>query len=432
MQTYNADFHIHGPYAGGTSKNLSVEKISEMGYYKGLNISPLGDLTHKSWSSDVFCKLQYENEEFFYDIKTIFGEKRMNFILSTEVQAKDRTHHLILFPDKETTLKFREKIKPFCNNMDGPMNGRPWLNLNAENIAKICVELDLVFGPAHAYTPYFGVYAHYNSLREAYGKYFDNLDFLELGLSCDSYLANNIEELKNISFLSNSDAHSFWPHRLGREFNILKLDKPNYYEIEKAFHKKNGRDLVLNAGLDPKEGMYHRTRCKNCLRFYDLDEAEKLNWKCVCKGLIKKGVLERIIEIAPKQQTYNRPEYKHILPLAEIIAFSLKSNNILSEKVQKIWWDFIKITETEINALLYFPESELEKINPEITNYILAFRKGFVSYFPGGAGQYGYPLIAFSDNEMKENNKKILEKIEEYKKNTSLTISQNQKKLFEF
>lgn len=431
MQTYNADFHIHGPYAGGTSKNLCVEKIAEMGFYKGLAINPLGDLTHKTWFDMVFAKLQYENECFFYDVKTIFGEKRNYFILSTEVQAKDRTHHVILFPDKKSVLDFREKIGPYCKHMDGPMDGRCWLSLDAESIAKICVESDLVFGPAHAYTPYFGVYAHYNSLKQAYGKYFEEIDFLELGLSADSYIANNIEELKPITFLSNSDAHSFWPHRLGREFNVMKLNKPNYYEVEKALHKKEGRDLILNAGLDPKEGMYHRTRCKGCLTFYSLQEAEKLKWKCSCGQQIKKGVKERIEEISSKAQSYERPEYKHILPLAEIIAFSLKSDNPLAEKVQKIWWDFIKVSETEIQSLLYLSENKLNEINPEIAKHIMAFRNSFVSYFPGGGGQYGKPIIAFSKAEKEENDKKIEEEIKKFKGSTA-SENKAQRKLLDF
>jgi uncharacterized protein (TIGR00375 family) len=412
MKLYNSDLHIHGPFAGGTSKNLSVEKIAEMGYYKGLHINPIGDLTHKPWFDDVFSKLQCEDECFFYDVKTNQGDKRVNFILSTEVQAKDRTHHLILFPDKNSVLTFREKIKPNCKHMDGSRDGRPWLSLSAEEIAKVCVELDLVFGPAHAYTPYFGVYAHYDSLKQAYGKYFDDLDFLELGLSADSYIANNIEELKPITFLSNSDAHSFWPHRLGREFNTFNLNNPNYYEIEKALHKKDGRDLVMNFGLDPKEGMYHKTRCKMCLAFYDLKNAIQRKWRCSCGGQIKKGVCERIDEITNfKTQTYVRPEYKHILPLAEIIAFAIKSKNVLSPKVQKIWHDFILVSETEINALITTPEKDLIEINEDLAKHILAFRKGYVSYFPGGGGQYGYPIIGFSESEKKDNDAKIQKQI---------------------
>lgn len=409
MNKYNVDFHIHSPYAGGTSKNITIEKLSEMGFYKGLNINPVGDLTHKTWFDDVFSKLQQEDDCFFYDVDTIFGKQRSYFILSTEIQAKDRTHHIVLFPDKESVSRFREKIKPFCKHMDGPMDGRPWLSLNAEELAKICVDLNLMFGPAHAYTPYFGVYAHYDSLKQAYGSYFEDIDFLELGLSADSYIANDIEELKNITFLSNSDAHSFWCHRLGREFNTFVLNKPSYYEIEKALHKKEGRELILNVGLDPKEGMYHKTRCKECSTYYNLDEAVALKWKCPCKGTIKKGVAERIEEITKgKKQKYDRPEYKHILPLAEIIAIALDSNNALSDKVQGLWWNYIKEARTEINVLLDMSEQKLLEINEIVGKHILAFRKGYVVYQPGGAGEYGKPIICFSQDEKKQIQEKII------------------------
>jgi len=430
VQRYNADLHIHGPYAGGTSKNLSVEKISEMGFYKGLQINPIGDLTHKTWFDDVFSKLQYEDEIYFYDVKTIFGEKRSYFILSTEVQAKDRTHHLILFPDKKSVLEFREKIKPYCKNLDGALDGRPQLLMNAEQIAKICIELGLLFGPAHAFTPYFGVYAHYDSLKNAYGNYFEDVDFLELGLSADSYLANDIVELKNIPFLSNSDAHSFWPHRLGREFNTFILERPSYFEIEKALHKKEGREIVLNVGLDPKEGMYHKTRCRDCLTFYSLEEAIKLNWQCPCKGIIKKGVYDRIEEIVTKKEAYCRPEYKHILPLAEIIAIARNSLDPLAEKVQKTWWKFIEVAENEINVLLYFPESKLNEVDPEIAKYVLAFRNGFVSYFPGGAGEYGKPIISFSEQEKQENDAIIEQKLKEKQYLKTKPIIDQQRRLF--
>lgn len=412
MNKYNVDLHIHGPFAGGTSKNLSVEKIAEMGFYKGLNICPLGDLTHKLWNESVFSKLQYEDETFFYDVKTIFGCKRTNFILSAEVQANDRTHHLILFPDKLSILNFRKKIKPYVKSLDGPMSGRPWFNVNAEQIAKICVEENLIFGPAHAYTPYFGIYAKYNSLVDAYGKYFDKISFLELGLSADSYLSNNIKELKNIPFLSNSDAHSFWPHRLGREFNIFNLQNPNYHDLQKALQKKDGRELLFNVGLDPKEGMYHKTRCKKCLTFYSLEDAISLKWRCNCKGQIKKGVCERIEEISNNSRlSFNRSEYKYILPLAEIISIAIKNKNLVSKKVQDNWWDFIKIGENEINVLFNLKESDLESIDENIAKYILAFRNGYVSYFPGGGGQYGKPIICFSKKDKEQKDLDILEEI---------------------
>jgi PHP family Zn ribbon phosphoesterase len=75
MEFYNIDFHIHGLLQEEHSKNLSVEKIAEMGYYKGLNISPVGDLTHKGWFDNVFSKLQ-EEENFFILMQTPYLETK--------------------------------------------------------------------------------------------------------------------------------------------------------------------------------------------------------------------------------------------------------------------------------------------------------------------------------------------------------------------
>lgn len=84
----------------------------------------------------------------------------------------------------------------------------------------------------HAFTPYFSLYAYYESIKEAYGTMVYNISFLELGLSADSYLANLVSELENICFLSNGDAHSYWLYRMGREFN--KFDVPPNYKGLKA------------------------------------------------------------------------------------------------------------------------------------------------------------------------------------------------------
>lgn len=65
-------------------------------------------------------------------------------------------------------------------------------------------------------------------------------DFLELGLSADTNMADRIEELQDIVFLTNSDAHSPWPHRLGREFNRLKLDDFSYTSL-KIYKKEKNR-----------------------------------------------------------------------------------------------------------------------------------------------------------------------------------------------
>jgi uncharacterized protein (TIGR00375 family) len=205
------------------------------------------------------------------------------------------------------------------------------------------------------------------------------------------------------------------------------LEKPNYFEIEKALKRKDDRKIILNAGLYPKEGIYHLTKCKICHQAYTLDDAVNRKWKCVCGGTIKKGVKERIEEISKgKTQEYNRPKYKYLLPLAEIIAFALSSNNPLAEKVQRIWWDYIKEFKTEINILVDASESDLIKFNSEISKYIVAFRNDWVVYRPGGGGEYGKPIICFSEEEKTQIQNEINDNLYKIKDETQ----NKQRKLF--
>ena len=72
---------------------------------------------------------------------------------------------------------------------------------------------------------------------------------MELGLSANTDLADQLETLKDISFLSNSDAHSQDPRSLGREFNRLEIDNPSFEEILLALQRKDDRKIILNVGL---------------------------------------------------------------------------------------------------------------------------------------------------------------------------------------
>ena len=49
-----------------------------------------------------------------------------------------------------------------------------------------------------------------------------------MGLSADTNLASRIGQLDDYTFLTNSDSHSPWPHRIAREFNKIQLDDISY------------------------------------------------------------------------------------------------------------------------------------------------------------------------------------------------------------
>jgi len=167
------------------------------------------------------------------------------------------------------------------------------------------------------------------------------------------------------------------------------------------------------VGYNPQEGKYNRSACRVCKQIYTLEDAIKYNWKClICKGTIKKGVNDRIKEIAREQgnteykQLTKRPEYKYLMPLAQIIQIALNKKQIQDKEVIKIYEKMLK-EDCEINLMLNTPKEILEKIDSNIAKYIIAFRKDLVVFRPGGAGHYGVPFICFSEQEKKEMEEKI-------------------------
>ncbi|MDD3178225.1 MAG: phosphotransferase, partial [Candidatus ainarchaeum sp.] len=293
----------------------------------------------------------------------------------------------------------------------------PRISLEPDKLLDIAIENDVLLGPAHVFTPYFGIYSHYDTLKEAYGRNYKKIKFIELGLSADTKTANTIPELKDIKFFSFSDSHSPKSFRIGREYVSMELEKPNYNSLEKLLnnHKKNY--ILENVGYNPYEGKYNSSACKKCAQIYTLEQAEVINWKCqVCKGTIKKGVTDRAKEISIIQGNKNlkeitkRPNYRYLIPLAQVIQIAINQKNILHKTVLEKYDEFTK-NHTEIQIMQEVSKEELEKIDKNIARYIIAFRKDFVVFRPGGAGHYGVPYICFSKEEKIKKEKEIQEEI---------------------
>ena len=195
---------------------------------------------------------------------------------------------MILIPSIETAWQMRDEF--LVKNMDA--DGRPKLRMNASEIIDITKNYDCLIGPAHIFTPWTGIYKEYDSIVDCYTK---KPDFVELGLSSDTYLADTISELKDYTFLTNSDSHSPWPHRMGREFNKMYLKQLSFDSLAETI--KQGK-ILENYGINPKMGKYHETGCIKCYKIYDINTAMKQNMRCSCGGQIKKGVISRIHELS--------------------------------------------------------------------------------------------------------------------------------------
>jgi uncharacterized protein (TIGR00375 family) len=379
IKQFNIDLHLHGRFSGGVSKNLAFSDLIEGAKKKGLDAIGSGDIFHEEWRKEV--EKYYDNG----DVKVF---------LTVEIEDAHRIHHLLIFRDFEEV----DKIKNFFSKKSNFKDGRPKVFLPPKEIAKILKENDILFGPAHAFTPYVSIYARFLSVREAYGCL---PDFLELGLSADTKMAQGISELKGLTFLSNSDAHSQHPFRLGREFNRMEMRTLDFPSLKKAI-KENL--VVLNVGLNPKEGKYHETACAKCGAHYSFLDAKNMNFRCLCGGSIKIGVKDRIQMIKEYLQSpiigeIKRPPYLHIIPLQEIISLIYKKG-ILTKFVLTKYEEFIENFGNEIKILVDLPVEKVAEVDEKVAKVIGLFREDKISYVPGGGGIYGKPVL--EGEEIKE------------------------------
>ncbi len=390
----NADLHIHSRFAGATSNRMTIENISLEAPGKGLDIVGTGDCLHNGWLKEIKqCKTVDEGT---YELN---GTR---FILSTEIEAEKRVHHLLFFPSLSKVYEFKERVKSKSKNIDS--DGRANIRMSGEEIAQIAKDIDALIGPAHAFTPWTAIYAYYDSLEDCYGDMADYISFVELGLSADTNFADKIKELHRLTFLTNSDCHSPHPVRLGREFNRFEMKDKNFNELKKAILRVNGNKSVLNVGLPPQEGKYHESACRKCFTHYDLLEAQRRRWRCSCGGQIKKGVKDRINEKSdfekPQHPEY-RPPYVHLIPMPEIITKAVGQRNPFTKTVTKRWKELIDAFGSEIEVLLEVNIEKIAKVTaPAITNSIAAFRENKVKIIPGGGGKYGEIILPDDDKPL--------------------------------
>ncbi|HHQ44985.1 MAG TPA: TIGR00375 family protein [Candidatus Altiarchaeales archaeon] len=390
MKNFDIDFHVHSKYSGGVSDSMTIPNIASQSDLKGLDCVATGDCLHKGWLKHIEANLSDVGGGVYSA-----GGAECRFIMQTEVEDEKRVHHLILLPSIESAQTLREKIQKHCKNIDA--DGRPNVRLNGEQIAGLVLEVGGLMGPAHAFTPWTAVYKEYDSLKDCYGEHLDKVSFLELGLSADTNMADRIQELQDISFLSNSDCHSPWPHRLGREFNRLEMEKLSFGEIEKALKRVGGRRISMNVGLNPVEGKYHMTACTRCYMLFKWEDALALRKRCPeCGGLIKRGVCQRLEELASWSEPHHpphRPPYLHILPLAEVISLAIGVKTLTSRKIQDSWKNLVGEFGSEISILLDVDPAEIKKVDVNVGSIIEKFRSGRIYYRPGGGGRYGTPSL---------------------------------------
>jgi uncharacterized protein (TIGR00375 family) len=365
----NADLHIHSPYSMAVSRFMQPEQLLAGCVTKGIQVLGTGDALHPVWRKTWEPFL--ENEAGIVVVPT------------GEVEDERRVHHLILAEDFSQFAELQDLMEGTCKSF--ATTGRPHLYLSGEEIAAYAHRVGAQIGPAHAFTPWTSMYAYCTGVADCYGS--EQIDFLELGLSADSSYGAAIAELNDIPFLTNSDAHSPHPDKLGREFNRLDVHVPTVKGVLDAV--KRGH-VTMNAGFFPEEGKYNRTACVRCFTQYPLEEAIRHGWRCPADGgIIKKGVSDRARELSGGGTPRPRPPYVHVLPLAQIIQTMEGTSSPNTKKCKAIYAEFIARFGNEIAVLIDAPVTEIRAVHPRVADAISALRDGTVTLHPGGGGQYG-------------------------------------------
>ncbi|MDR0900541.1 MAG: TIGR00375 family protein [Methanobrevibacter sp.] len=370
----NADLHVHSCFSMASSKDMVIDNIAPQAKLKGLQLVGTGDAFHPGWLDIIENSTEYVGDG-------VYSTPDCDFVLTSEIEGEKKIHHLIFIPTIEIAKEIANRL--VSSNKD--KDGRPRTKMNGAEIMDLVKEYDCMIGPAHAFTPWTGMYKSFDSIYECYGK---KPDFLELGLSADTDMADTIQELHDIPFLSNSDAHSPWPHRLGREFNQIELKDISFSSLK---HSITHNKIKANYGLVANLGKYHMTACTKCYKLVDPLLAKDNKMKCPCGGRIKKGVDYRISEIATWDEPHhppNRPPYIHLMPLAEIIS-SVYDKGVTTKTVQNKWKTLINSIGNEIDILINEPIEKIAKIDPQTAPAIEAFRDKSLKIIPGGGGQYG-------------------------------------------
>ncbi|WP_321506516.1 PHP-associated domain-containing protein [uncultured Methanoregula sp.] len=364
-----ADLHIHSPYSIAVSRFMQPIELLRGCGTKGIRIIGTGDALQPDWMKG--WEPYVEN-----DFKVII-------VPQGEIEDKNRVHHVILAEDPAQFSQLRDLLEGTCKSFI--TSGRPHVYLSGEEIAHAAHDAGALIGPAHAFTPWTAMYAYFDSVPACYGD--AKIDFVELGLSADSSYGAAIPDLYDIPFLTNSDAHSPYPDKLGREFNRIRLEKPTAKGVIAAIRKGA---IEMNAGFFPEEGKYNRTACTRCYTQYSLKEAKQHQWRCPADGgIIKKGVSDRAKELSEGGTARSRPPYAHVLPLAQIIQTMEGASSPNTKKCRAIYSSFIETFGNEIAVLIDIPVTEIRSVHPKVADAIAALRDGTVTLHPGGGGKYG-------------------------------------------
>jgi len=408
-----ADLHIHSRYSRATSEEMNIKEIIRFARLKGLNLVGTGDLTHPRWLHELKGDLiEVPGADLYRPAADpespvrcmVTGEVSTIFTFEGQVR---KIHHVVLTPSLETAVQINDRLTKYG---DLAVDGRPILDMTAPQLVEEIMEAsrENVVIPSHAWTPWFslfGAFSGFDRVEDCYQDMTSRIHALETGLSSDPPMNWRLSSLDRYALVSNSDSHSPWPWRIGREANVFELEQLTYREVVEAIRERDSRRFLFTIETDPAYGKYHWTGHRNCHVSLPPQEAVKLGNRCpVCRRPLTKGVEQRVEELADRPAGF-RPEgatgYMHLLPLSEIVSSVMGVAYPGAKGVWSVYNALVSRFGGEYAVLVDAPKEEMaEVVDPRIAEAVVRVREERIRVVPGYDGVYGRLVIFGEEEEM--------------------------------
>ncbi len=281
---------------------------------------------------------------------------------------------------------------PILKIQDEEFNGLVY-NLEVEKDNSYCSEFACVH---NCWTPWFSMFGSmsgFDSMKDCFQDQLKHIFAVETGLSSDPAMNWRVKQLDNMTLLSNSDAHSPWPHRVGREANVFEFKDLTYQSLYNTIKRKDREKFLFTIETDPAYGKYHWDGHRGCGVSMPPAESKKLNKICPkCHSRLTIGVEHRIEELADRPKGFKLEgaiPFRNLLPLAEIISKAI-GKGVGTKTVWSAYEKAVRELGMEYGILLDVPKHELSKVlGDDVAKAVLMVRENKVRIKPGFDGVYG-------------------------------------------
>lgn len=385
-----ADLHVHlgstsrgNPVKIAASRDLTFHRImEESAYRKGIDVVGIIDAETPEALDDARALVAAG------DLAPLPGgglryRDRTTVLLGAEIEVAHRgrpVHWVAYLPTLEAMADFSEALGRTIKNRTLSTQRSRW---TAPQLVRAALERGGLVFPAHVFTPFKSLFNAAVSLREALGDEAQHIHAVELGLSADTGLADQLPELWGRTYLTDSDAHSLG--KIAREYNQLELANGSLEELRLALLARDGRRVLANFGLDPRLGKYHRTFCLDCEAVVPNPPPVFHCSRCGSQRIVA-GVVDRLAHLSRLTADQSegcgppaRPPYHYQVPLEFVPGVG-----------PKVMSRLLEVFGTEMAVLHRASPADLaEAVGAELASRIVAAREGRAGVEVGGGGRYG-------------------------------------------